>query len=115
MAWYLTPFRSLHPGLVAGHLGELYLVWGKLELAEPLLREALETCQIPLHVMAATRHLGELYEQTGRLDDARALYTHALALAPAIPNDGPALVAEFTAKRAALVPDTAGDLRERGE
>jgi len=95
---------DLPEGLVAGHLGELYLLWGKLDVAEAQLNAAIKHQAFPQHTVAAFRHLGQLYEQTDRQQEARELYEQALDFVQRVPNEAAALTEEFKAKRANQPP-----------
>jgi tetratricopeptide (TPR) repeat protein len=94
----LAKRADLPEGLVAGHLGELYLLWGKLDLAEAQLKAALKHEAFPQHTAQVYRHLGEVYERTDRREAARQLYEQALEFVQGVPNEAARLTAEFKAK-----------------
>jgi len=94
----LAKRSDLPEGLVAGHLGELYLLWDKVDLAEAQLKAALAHQAFPQHTVQVYRHLGQLYEQTGRLDAAHQLYEQALEFVRGVPNEAASLTAEFKTK-----------------
>ena len=89
------------PAQQIGHLaatGNRYRLEGRLTLAEPLLREALELTESGFpgdrdRLAGALNALGLLYKDLARYDEARACYERALSLLNSCPDSQQADVA----------------------
>ncbi len=92
-------------------LASVYQSQGRLDEAEPLLREAVEVCRAGLspddpHIASSLDKLGSLFHKQGRLDEAEPLLREALGIARAAsPRIGGSLIASALRNLAALYRD----------
>ena len=81
-----------------GNLGEVYLDWGKYDLAERRLKEAVDSTHQPIPVLNIDRNLGRLYELTGRKQEAARIYQLAITFAEGTQGDPLSYIDEFQTK-----------------